>query len=300
MTVESFHPALDKIGVRRSFNTSTETYDRASALQKYAGKQLLERLEMMKTNPLRILDLGSGPGLFSRELARMYARARIIQLDIADRMLMTSRRHDPRFFSRHSYVCADGEHLPLAPAAIDLVYSNLMLQWSQDPDRLFRELSAALRPDGLLVFATLGPDTLRELRDSWAAVDDQAHVHTFIDMHDLGDALIRAGFSDPVMEVEMVTLSYSNLSALVNDLKGLGASNINRDRRRTLTGKSRYLQMEAEYEKRRDNGMLPASYELIYGHAWLADDAGRAHHAESGQASISLEQIRQLLKKPRV
>ena len=138
------------------------------------------------------------------------------------------------------------------------------------------------------------------MRDSWAAVDDQAHVHTFIDMHDLGDALIRAGFSDPVMEVEMVTLSYSNLSALVNDLKGLGASNINQDRRRTLTGKSRYLQMEAEYEKRRNNGMLPASYELIYGHAWLADDAGRAHHAESGQASISLEQIRQLLKKPRV
>ncbi len=300
MTVESFRPALDKVGVRRSFNTSTETYDRASALQKYAGNQLLERLVLMKTSPLRILDLGSGPGLFSRELARMYRRARIIQLDIADRMLKTSRQHDSRFFSRQTYLCADGEHLPLAPATIDLVYSNLMLQWSQDPDRLFRELAAALRPDGLVVFATLGPDTLKELRDSWAAVDDHAHVHTFIDMHDLGDALIRAGFSDPVMEVEMVTLSYSNLSVLVNDLKGLGAHNINRDRRRTLTGKSRYLQMEAGYEKLRDNGMLPASYELIYGHAWLADNAGRAHNAESGQVSISLEQIRQLLKNPRV
>jgi malonyl-CoA O-methyltransferase len=227
----------------------------------------LERLEFMKVKPSLILDLGAGTGRAARLLARRYNPARVVQLDMAFNMLR-SRRPLLHRFTRQHRVCADAQWLPFPEACVDLVFSNLMLQWCNDPAAVFREACRVLRPDGLLIFSTLGPDTLNELRRSWEAVDNAVHVNAFVDMHDLGDALVHAGLAEPVMEVEPYTLTYADGFALMRDLKRLGARNANRGRPRTLTGKGRLKTMLDHYEQWRRDGLLPASYEVVYGHAW--------------------------------
>lgn len=288
---------LDKKGLIQSFNAAAETYASVARIQNHAGSELMQRLEMMRIQPQSIVDLGSGPGNYARELAARYKHARVLELDIAEKMLKVSRAQRESI-SRRRFVCADAELIPLAEHSVDLMFSNLMLQWSQEPDLLLGNLRKSLRGGGLFIFTTLGPDTLRELRESWAMVDDAIHVNTFIDMHDLGDALIRAGFSNPVMEVETVKLSYSGLAGLMNDLKMLGAHNVNHGRRRSLTGKSRFGRMQAAYEARRENGLLPASYEIIFGHAWAPGEAPPPAR-EAGLFSIPLEMVRRTLKKVR-
>ena len=163
------------------------------------------------------------------------------------------------------------EMLPVAGSAVDLVFSSLMLQWCNDLDAAFAEAARVLRPGGLFIFATLGPDTLRELRASWAGADNKVHVNAFMDMHDVGDSLIRAGLADPVLDVERLTLTYDDGYRLMRELKYLGAHNVNVGRRKTLTGKRRMLDMLAAYEQFRQEGRLPATYEVVYGHAWMLD-----------------------------
>lgn len=286
---------LDKNGIVQNFNAAAKTYEAVARLQKYAGTELLERLEFVRISPGTILDLGSGPGEFARLLAGKYKQGQVVEIDIAENMLGVSRAYR-QHSSRRRFICGDAEQLPLAEQSVDLVYSNLMLQWVPQPDQMLRNVLNALRPAGLFIFSTLGPDTLRELRDSWTEADDTVHVNAFIDMHDLGDALIRAGFSDPVMEVESVKLSYTSLAALMGDLKQLGAHNVNSGRRRTLTGKSRFSRMQKAYEAKKENGMFPASYEIIYGHAWSPGTPKQAVK-EPGLFSIPLDLVRRALKK---
>jgi malonyl-CoA O-methyltransferase len=163
--------------------------------------------------------------------------------------------------------------LPFPDASVDVAVSNLMLQWCDDLDVAFAEIRRVLKPDGFFSFTTFGPDTLRELRAAWATVDDYTHVNTFIDMHDIGDALGRAGLTEPVLDVERVTLTYSDVLALMRDLKVIGAHNVTAGRLRGLTGRSRLRAMEAAYESQRRDGRIPATYEVVYGAAWGA--AGR-------------------------
>ena len=158
--------------------------------------------------------------------------------------------------------------MPLADASVDVVYSNLMLQWCDDLDALFAEFRRVLKPRGLLTFSTFGPDTLKELRAAWASVDGHTHVHRFIDMHDIGDALVRAGLSEPVLDVERFTLTYEDVQALMRDLKAIGAHNAAAGRAPGLTGRGRLRAMSAAYERYRSAGRLPASYEVVYGQAW--------------------------------
>lgn len=287
---------FDKEKLIASFNAAAEGYQDVSVLQDKVGEGLLERLELMRISPGILLDLGSGPGKLARKLKQRYRAARIVQMDIAENMLRTSRRSSFRVFSRQSYLCADAENIPLAENTVDMVFSNLMLQWSRDPGLLFEEVLKVLKPEGLYVFSTLGPDTLRELRESWAAADDQGHVNAFMDMHDLGDALIRTGFADPVMEVETLTLTYETVAGLMADLKGLGAHYISSARRKTLTGKKRLLKMQSEYEKRRRDGRLPATYEVIYGHAWAPRTAAKKTAGE-GVFTVPLESLKRSLEK---
>jgi len=167
-------------------------------------------------------------------------------------------------------VCADAERLPFVDASFDLVFSNLMLQWATDNDATFAELRRVLRPGGLLLFTSFGPDTLRELRESWARVDDYNHVNLFMDMHDVGDALLNARFADPVMDVEKLTVTYPDARRLMRDLKQIGAHNVTGGRPRGLTGKRHLQAMIDAYERFRSDGLLPASYEIVYGHAWKA------------------------------
>jgi malonyl-CoA O-methyltransferase len=157
--------------------------------------------------------------------------------------------------------------------SIDLAWSSLALQWLDEPGIAFKEMRRVLRPGGLLLFATLGPDTLKELRSAFAGLDGYGHVNRFIDMHDLGDALVHAGFANPVMEMEYITLTYADLKGLLRDLKGIGAQTVLEGRREGLMGRTEWQRLSDNYERFRRDGRLPATYEVIYGHAWVGDKA---------------------------
>lgn len=260
--------AIDKIKVATRFSRSAEDYAKHAVLQRTVAERLLERLELVSMSPKVIVDVGSGPGGAARQLAKMYKGAQILQFDLSLSMLSQSRSLEPRFFSKQQYVCGDIEHFPLRKNSAELIFSSLVLQWCNDLDAAFVQIKSTLKRQGLFLFATLGPDTLKELRSSWAEVDDDVHVNTFIDMHDVGDALVRAGFVEPVMDVEHITLTYEDCFALMKDLKTLGANNANVDRFKGLTGKNKIKSLESAYEKYRFEDRLPVTYEVVYGHAW--------------------------------
>jgi len=261
----------DKVSARRSFEQAAARYDEAAVLQREVGARLLERLDLMRLQPQRILDLGSGTGYCIDGLFGRYRKADVVALDIAHPMLRRARRRG-RWLRRPRCVCADAERLPFPDNSFDLVFSNLMLQWCVDLDTAFGELRRVIRPGGLLLFSSFGPDTLKELRASWREVDGYAHVNTFLDMHDVGDALVRTHFADPVMDVERLTVTYPDVWKLMRELKQIGAHNVTGGRPRGLTGKQRIQRLVEAYEQFRRDGVLPASYEIVNGHAWVSEN----------------------------
>lgn len=271
---EGFLP--DKARLTANFNSAAKNYDEIAELQKTVATRLLEHLDPIRITPQLILDLGSGTGGPARALRKRFKPGNVVQLDIAPRMLLQSRKRAAKFFSGQLYVCADAEVLPFKPASFDLIYSSLVIQWTHNLDHLFRSLKLCTNAGGLLLFSSLGPDTLKELRESWAEADEAVHVNAFVDMHDIGDALIRAGFTDPVLETEMLTMTYSSVGELLRELKQLGAGNVNSGRRRSLTGKFRFQRMLDAYTRRKVDDRFPASYEVIYGHAWAAAGSGES------------------------
>lgn len=285
---------LDKRLLQSAFNHAARSYDDAALLQREVGMRMLERLDLMRLDPALIVDAGAGTGLHTRPLARRYKNATVLALDLAENMLREARRYIPFwrlwFNKQHGLVCADIDALPLRDASVDMIFSNLTLQWCNNPDQTLLELRRALKPGGLLMFSTFGPDTLKELRASWAQVDDRSHVNAFLDMHDIGDALIRARFAGPVMDVERYTLTYPDVYALMRDLKAIGAHNITAGRAHGLTGKGRMRALGAAYEGWRQQGVLPASYEVVYGHAWVAQD-DVAQTARDGTVRIPLTSL---------
>jgi malonyl-CoA O-methyltransferase len=239
---------------------------------------MFERLDYVRLAPACVLDAGSGTGTGARELARRYSEARVIALDIALTMLQAAR--EPRSLlqrmgvgrSRIACVCGDVERLPLKTSSVDLVWSNATLQWATDLAATLHELRRVLRPGGLLMFSTFGPDTLKELRAAFAGLDDgHGHVNRFTDMHDIGDLLVYAGFANPVMEMERITLTYGDLKALLREIKSIGAHTVLEGQRQGLMGRQAWRKFEANYERFRRDGRLPATYEVIYGHAWTGN-----------------------------
>lgn len=274
---------LDKQRVRRRFDAAAARYDQAAVLQREVCQRLLDRLDWIRLEPARILDAGCGTGQGVRGLSRRYRKAHVTALDLSPAML-AQLGADWRWWRRPSRVCADVERLPLADASFDLIFSSLTLQWCNDLDAVLAEFRRVLAPNGLLMFTTLGPDTLKELRQAWISVDGHVHVNAFMDMHDVGDALVRTGFADPVMDMDMITLSYADLHGLMSDLRAIGASNANLGRPRGLTTPRRLQAVARALEGFRDaGGRLPASHEVIFGHAWAPNapapglGAGRRH-----------------------
>lgn len=260
---------IDKAQVRRSFDRAATAYDAVAVLQREIADRLLERLDYVRLEPQRVLDLGAGTGHAIGGLQRRYRKAQVIAVDFAHGMLLQARRRGG-WWRRPQCVCADAELLPLADASVDLIVSNATLQWCDLP-RALAECQRVLRPNGLLMFTTFGRDTLIELRQAWSAVDEDAHVSPFLDLHDIGDALVRTRFADPVIDVERLTLTYATVRELMVDLKTLGAHNAMLARPRGLTGRARLLALEQAYEIHRCAGRLPASYEVVYGHAWASE-----------------------------
>ena len=264
---------LDKARVRASFDRAARTYDAAAVLQAEVRTRMFNRLELVKIAPQAILDAGCGTGHASITLAKKFDKSRIILLDIAMGMLKQATTRQNWFkrslgLTRQSLLCADIENLPIQSSSTGLVWSNLVLQWCNDLDLVFQEAHRVLQPEGLIMFSTFGPDTLKELRLAANADPNHVHVSRFIDMHDIGDALIRAGFTAPVLDVEHFVLTYDDVIGVMRDLKAIGAHNATDGRSRGLQGKGFLKKLTENYEQFRANGKLPATFEVVYGHAW--------------------------------
>ena len=264
---------LDRPGIRASFDRASTTYEAAAVLQARVADELVGRLEPFNFTPEVVLDLGAGTGRMTAALKRRYRRSLVIALDLAPGMLHEARRHQ-QWLRRFERVCGDAMRLPFADASVDVVVSSLMLQWCDPPDVAFAEIRRVLKPEGFLAFTTLGPDTLIELRTAWAEADSETdaynHVNHFTDMHDVGDALVRAGLSEPVLDVDRIQLTYPDTLSLMRDLKAIGAHNVTAGRPRGLLGRTRLKRMQQAYETFRRNGQLPATYEVVYAVAWGA------------------------------
>lgn len=268
---------IDHAMVRRRFSRAAPTYGDAAVLAREVERRMLERLGYVRLEPRRIVDAGCGTGAGLRELGRRYPAAQLVGIDATKAMLHGAARAASLFervrllFGRGAprFVCADMRALPLASGSCGLLWSNFGLSFSGEPQAALREFSRVLEPGGLLMFSAYGPDTLRELRAAFAQADALAHVHDFADMHDLGDMLAASGFATPVMDMELITLTYADVAALARDLRASGQTNALAARRRTLSGKTRWQRMARAYETaRQSDGRLPASFEVVYGHAW--------------------------------
>ena len=246
-----------------------------------------------------MIDLGAGTGHATLELKRRYRRSRVLAADLAEGMLREAARRRS-FLHRFDRIGADAAALPFQDRTVDLIFSSLMLQWCPDPDAVLRECRRVLRPGGLLTFSTLGPDTLVELRRAWAAADPgHPHVNTFLDMHDLGDALVRAGLAEPVLDVERYTLTYDDVHGLMRDLKAIGAHNAATGRPKGLTGRRTLGRMIEAYESfRRADNKLPATYEVVFGQAWCPVGATRSRVDPGAETRISVGSIGRRAKQP--
>ena len=282
---------LDPGQVRRHFGRAATSYEKHDALQREVQAALLERLDFYLEAPLRVVDVGAGTGRGTTLLKQKYPKAEVIALDLALPMLRAAKQHNS-WLKPFMRVCAEATHLPLADHSVDVLYSNLCFQWVDDLPALFGECMRVLKPGGFMAFSSFGPDTLKELRAAWAEADQQPHVGRFLDMHDVGDAMLNAGLRDPVLDVFRYTLTYSEPRKLLEELQGLGATNADRARARGLTGKGRYRRMLAAYEAMRVDGRIPASWEVVSAHAW-GPPVGQPRRVPGGEiASFSIDSLR--------
>ncbi|MFV1984161.1 MAG: malonyl-ACP O-methyltransferase BioC [Thiohalomonadales bacterium] len=282
--------------VRESFNAAVSSYDEHAVLQREIGDRLIDKLDFIKLQPKIILEVGSGTGYCTTQLKKLYPASYIISLDIADLMLQATKNKMSLFQKlkkQVSFMCADTTYLPFQENSIDFIFSNLTLQWCPELRQVFNEFHRVLTPNGLLMFSSFGPDSLKELRSAWSEVDNFSHVNQFVDMHDVGDDMLAAKLADPVLDMEMLTLTYKNIFDLMHDLKNVGAHNINQTRNHGLTGKGQMDKLKQAYEQFRIDGVLPLSYEVVYGHAWISPDKNNNKPVSSSQAiTVSLNEIK--------
>ena len=275
-------PFVDSHKVRRNFARAATAYDGSAVLQREVASRMLERLDYVKIAPQRVLDVGCGTGGSLTALGERYPKSFVFGADASEAMLQAGRGQRKRMrwllpFMRGntaSLLSADAQALPLKTASVGLIWSNLMLHWVDDPLAAFRESHRVLDIGGLLMFSTFGPDTLKELRACFS--DGHEHTHRFVDMHDYGDMLVECGFADPVMDVVMLTMTYPGVDELFSDLRRNGASCAMQTRRSGLMGRQAWQAARAAYERLLKDGRLPATFEVVYGHAWKAQPSKTA------------------------
>jgi malonyl-CoA O-methyltransferase len=274
--------------IGKAFNKQAAEYEFAAKVQHEIGTRLFERLNYLKIEPKRILDLGCGPGYFSRELALFYPKAQIIGLDLAQAMLIEAKKKQ-NWRRKWSLVTADMITMPFATGTFDLVFANQVIHWSNPLTQVFRELNRVLNVNGCFMFTTLGPDTFKELKTAWAGANSYAHVNEFPDMHDIGDMLLSEYFLDPVMDMELLAVHYESLPKLLNALKKQGVKNINSQRNQGLTGKNSWRAFENNFATMlTKSGKYPLTYEVVYGHAWKGE---RRKTGNSTETFIPITQI---------
>jgi malonyl-CoA O-methyltransferase len=283
-------PPLDTLQVRRAFGRAAASYGAHAVLQHEVERRLLERLDYLEAVPRLALDVGCGPGIAAGAMRQRWKAARVVALDLALPML---RQVKPGWLHPVMRINADARALPLADASVDVLFSNLCIQWIDDVPALFSEFRRVLRPGGYIALSTFGPDTLYELREAWAQADRAPHVSQFADIGRIGDALLHAGFRDPVLDAEHFTLTYADAAKLMRELKAIGATNADAKRLRGLTGGGRWRRAVEAYEKFRVDGTLPATYEVIYAHAWAPDPGQPRRSGGGGEiATFSVDRLR--------
>ena len=258
---------LNVADVRHRFDQAADSFNHADFLHRATFDGIMERLAPVVTAPSVIVDLGAATGTGSRRLAKEFRGARVVGLDASLKMLLQSKRRRS-WLSRVSELQGDANRMPLQTGCADLVIANMLLPWIDDLPGCLAEIARVLRKDGVFVFSSLGPDSLSEIRKAWGAVDQDAHVIPYPDLHDIGDAMVRAGLRDPVLDVDSLSVSYEDTASMYRDLTRCGARNCLEQRRRTLTGKQRFRAMESELRSCFADGRLTLHLELVYGHAW--------------------------------
>jgi malonyl-CoA O-methyltransferase len=289
---------LDFPRVRRAFSAAAPAYEQIARLQATIGDELYERLEVVKAPPARVVDVGSGTGRLAARLKQRWPRAELLCIDAALGMLRQARKR-AGLFKPLRRIAGDARALPLPDRSVDLVVSSLCLQWLDDPAPAFREFARVLRPGGWLLFTTFGPDTLSELRGAWAAVDDAVHVHPFLDVMDIGNTVMAQGFAHPMFDVERHASHYPDVRGLMRELKGIGAGNADRARRRGLTGRQAFAAMQECYEGLRGPKGLPASWEVIFGQAQAPAEGQPLRQGGGEMARFDVESMRAALRRPR-
>lgn len=277
----------------KSFNKKAGGYEQAARIQHEIGQRLFERLDYLKMNPRYVLDLGCGAGFFTRMLKKKYPKAVIVGLDLAQAMLAEAKKKQG-FLSKWSLVNADMVSMPFPDGLFDLVFANQVIHWANPLSAVFHEINRVMNVEGCLMFSTLGPDTFKELRQSWLEVDDYAHSNDFVDMHDIGDLLMNERFLDPVVDMEQITMHYASLASLIDNLRQQGVRNINQKRNKGLSGKRAWQCFENAYKTRcTPEGKFPLSYEVVYGHAWK----GAQRRLDNGSETfISIDKIQRIKK----
>lgn len=292
---------FDQRQVQRAFSRASQGYNAAAALQHEVEARLLEALEY-RDDPARspappnvVLDLGCGPGNAAAAMRKRWPKTRVIAADLALPMLRQARRHDAGWHPLRrdlGLLCADARALPLAEASVDVVFCNLCLQWVDDLATTFAEIRRVLRPGGLLLVSTFATDTLHELHEAFSQADATPHVSPFIDIAGFGDALVHAGFRDPVLDRDVFKLPYPDMAALMRALRAIGATNALTTRRRSLTGRTRFAAAAQAYESRRDDdGQLPSTWEVVYAQAWAPPAGAPIRHGDGDIASMPVSQI---------
>ncbi|NKI35267.1 malonyl-ACP O-methyltransferase BioC [Wenzhouxiangella sp. XN79A] len=291
---------FDRRRIRRRFGRAADEYADRARLQAEVAGRLLERLDGLRFEPTTVVDLGCGPGLQARALTERFGKAQVLAMDLALPMLVRARRQAGWRGRRFARVAGDAHALPLARSSVDLIYSNLMLQWSDDLPAVLNGLRRVLKPGGLLLISTFGPDTLSELRQAWAAVDDAEHVSRFTDVQTVGDCLVRAGFSEPVLDTDWITTTYSQPRGLLDELRAIGATDAMRRPGAGLTTPARLRGMLAAYEThRRPDGLVPATWEVVYASAWAPDPGTPIRSIHGGEeASVPIEAIGRRRRDP--
>ncbi len=285
-------PLFDSRHVRRAFSRAAAGYDAAAALQAEVRTRLLESLAYLDDRqPSVVLDIGSGTGHAAAAMRKRWPKARVVALDLALPMLRQARRQ-AGWWKPFNRVCADARALPLAEGSVDVIFSNLCLQWVEDLPAVFAGFRRVLRPGGLMLCSSFGPETLAELREAFAQADASPHVSPFASIAQFGDALLSAGFRDPVVDRDLFNLTYPDLPALMRELRAIGATNAKATRRRSLTGRARYAAAAAAYEPLRDGqGRLPSSWEVIYAQAWAPAPGMPIREGGHEVAAVPLAQI---------
>lgn len=278
--------------MKRAFGNAADHYTQHARVQAEVAGRLLERLDGLKFAPKTIVDLGCGPGVQAKALSQRFGDARVVALDWTMPMLRRAGAERGWLRKRFERVAADASALPLAESSIDLLYSNLMLPWCDDLPALLNGFRRILKPGGLVLCSTFGPDTLTELRQAWRSVDEQPHVSPFADVQTIGDAMMRAGFGEPVLDTDWITTTYTKPRALLDELKAVGATYVGSDRRRGLTGPRKIRALLDAYETTRmDSGLYPATWEVVYASAWGPDEGAPIRNIHGEEASVSVSSI---------